>query len=168
MKAFQIYRELDMFNEKNKLPPECREDQFFALQDLIPLCESQEGIEKHLSDWLDQHPHLKLPENVQIPDGELEPCFGDEPSLAATDANLNPGQNPNAAAQRKRGDNKNAEPEVAPSKNPWHVAFKGDRNAAIESVIKTMGSAGAVRMARAAKTPDAPFGRTLSGQPLRK
>jgi hypothetical protein len=191
MKTYQIYRAIDDFIAARNLAPESREDFFIELQDALPNAEDAEQERKLLEDALDKRPHLLSPENVNIPDEELEPCFGDEPSLAArgalikkygrgaydrfrdlwkaSDANLNPGQNPNGAAQRKSGaDKKGEEPDVAPSKNPWHPAFRGDKNAAIEAIIKTMGSKGATRMARAAKTPDAPLGRTLSGHPLRK
>jgi hypothetical protein len=35
---------------------------------------------------LEARPHLKAPENVQIPDEELEPCFGDAPNVTARGA----------------------------------------------------------------------------------
>src|SRR5258705_8788279 len=163
MKTYQIYRAIDDFIAARNLPPECREDFFVALQDVLPTAEDAEQERKLLEDALEQRPHLLSPENVNIPEAELEPCFGDAPSLAArgalikkygrgaydrfrdlwkaSDANLNPGQNPNAAAPRKSGDNKNAEPEIAPSKNPFFPNFKLDRNAAIEAIIMTMRSA---------------------------
>jgi hypothetical protein len=164
------------------------EDAVMTMADAMNAAGDDETRERYAERWLDDRAELFVV-RVPIPVAKATAAFGDAPTLAGQAVlvktygepaakaeaerwgtalgSLNPGTAPgetvDKATLHRAVAKVRADDETAPSRNPWSAAWPRDKDRVVAqtAIIKSMGSAAAVRFARAA-------GVTLTGQPLRK